>query len=114
MLLRSFNEKQVLRSNFGDRSKAVESMKLSIATYWPNRKNAIARLRIRSALKVIRQIENNIMDIKEYIRLVHNGEISIFAKINSVTEEKVNSWIESGYIVYEDTIYKPEQCLESH
>jgi hypothetical protein len=55
-LLTEYDIDFLLACSYGCRIELSKKMRLAISIYWPKRSNHIARKRIRSAIKVIREI----------------------------------------------------------
>lgn len=55
-LLTEYNKYNVLLFSYGDETYASLSLERAIKINWPKRNNKIARLRIKSACKIIREL----------------------------------------------------------
>lgn len=64
-LLVEYDCSLVIFNCFGDHRKAESVMKKAIKIYWPNRKNKIARQRVKSACNIIRWIRKDLTQTQQ-------------------------------------------------
>jgi len=58
-ILKEFTLKMVLNNAYEDKTVAIHNMKKSIKTCMPLRQHPIARSRIKSAIRIIREFSDN-------------------------------------------------------